>query len=107
MLIVLRRFRVTRPTLPPHGTGCQRYRLASPPAAMSLRPCTRLTSERPRQEQVMAADVKGQASYFPSIERTYGRPIEDWLELFRPRHAEKHMDTVAWLKVEDRQRVGE
>ena len=48
----------------------------------------------------MAADVKGPASYFPSIERTYGRPIDEWLELVRARAAEKHMETVAWLKAE-------
>ena len=29
----------------------------------------------------MAADVKGPASYFPSIERPNGRPIVEWLEL--------------------------
>jgi hypothetical protein len=48
----------------------------------------------------MAADVKGPASYFPSIERKYGRPIDEWLELVRARPAEKHMETVAWLKGE-------
>ena len=48
----------------------------------------------------MPEDVKGPASYFPSIERTYGRPIEEWLELVRARPAEKHMETVAWLKSE-------
>jgi hypothetical protein len=48
----------------------------------------------------MAADVKGPASYFPSIERKYGRPIDEWLELVRARPAEKHMETVAWLKDE-------
>jgi hypothetical protein len=44
--------------------------------------------------------VKGPASYFPSIERTYGRPIDEWLELVRARPAGKHMETVAWLKSE-------
>jgi hypothetical protein len=44
--------------------------------------------------------VKGPASYFPSIERTYGRPIDEWLDLVRARSADKHMDTVAWLKAE-------
>lgn len=46
----------------------------------------------------MASDVKGPASYFPSIERTYGKPIDEWLELVRGRPAEKHLETVAWLK---------
>jgi len=47
------------------------------------------------------AKVKGPASYFPSIEKTYGRPIDEWLDLVRARPAdEKHMETVAWLKDE-------
>jgi hypothetical protein len=44
--------------------------------------------------------VKGPASYFPSIEKTYGRPIQDWLDIAadglvagRP-----HMEVVAELK---------
>lgn len=44
--------------------------------------------------------AKGPASYFPSIERTYGRPIDEWLDLVRARADEKHMATVAWLKAE-------
>lgn len=46
------------------------------------------------------AAVKGPASYFPSIERTYGRPVDEWLELVRARPVEKHGETVAWLKAE-------
>jgi hypothetical protein len=45
--------------------------------------------------------VSGPASYFPSIERTYGRPIQDWLDLVDERlddHA--HMQVVSWLKTE-------
>ena len=45
--------------------------------------------------------VKGPAAYFPSIEKTYGRPIDEWLDLVRARpDDEKHMETVAWLKEE-------
>lgn len=44
--------------------------------------------------------VKGPASYFPSIERTYGRPIDEWLDLVRARPEESHMTTVAWLTSE-------
>lgn len=47
-----------------------------------------------------SAKPKGPASYFPSIEKTYGRPIDEWLDLVRSRSSEKHMDTVAWLKSE-------
>ena len=44
--------------------------------------------------------AKGPAAYFPSIERTYGRPIDEWLDLVRARPDETHMETVAWLKEE-------
>lgn len=44
--------------------------------------------------------VKGPASYFPSIEKKYGRPIADWKALIRSRPGERHMDLVNWLKTE-------
>lgn len=44
--------------------------------------------------------VKGPASYFPSIEVKYGRPIEHWLELVRDRLDRPHMEIVGWLKAE-------
>jgi hypothetical protein len=44
--------------------------------------------------------VTGPASYFPSIEKKYGQPIEHWLELARSRHGVKHMEIVSWLKTE-------
>ncbi|WP_328744433.1 DUF4287 domain-containing protein [Streptomyces sp. NBC_00285] len=31
----------------------------------------------------MAETVKGPASYFPSIEKKYGRPIPEWQDLIR------------------------
>lgn len=45
---------------------------------------------------------KGPASYFPSIEKTYGKPIQHWLDLAaeRLRTGERHMDVVAHLKAE-------
>jgi len=48
----------------------------------------------------MTEKVKGPASYFPSIEKKYGQPIDHWLSLVAARPGEKHMDTVAWLKTE-------
>ncbi len=48
----------------------------------------------------MTEKVTGPASYFPSIEKTYDRPIEEWLEMVRARSDEKHMETVNWLKTE-------
>jgi hypothetical protein len=49
-----------------------------------------------------AAKVKGPASYFPSIEAKYGRPIGDWLEMVRGQIAsgEKHMAVVNRLEAE-------
>jgi hypothetical protein len=44
--------------------------------------------------------VKGPASYFPSIEKKYGQPIEHWLNLVSERKSLKHMEIVAWLKSE-------
>lgn len=50
----------------------------------------------------MAADqtVKGPASYFPSIEKTYGKPISHWLKLLDTMKDKKHMERVAALKSE-------
>lgn len=44
--------------------------------------------------------IKGPASYFPSIEKKYGRPISDWQELVRKRYPAKHMELVSMLKGE-------
>lgn len=45
--------------------------------------------------------VKGPASYFPSIEKTYGRPIQEWLDLAADRlDSHRHMEVVNWLKTE-------
>jgi hypothetical protein len=44
--------------------------------------------------------IKGPASYFPSIEKTYGRPIGEWLQLVRERRPAKHIELVAMLKRE-------
>lgn len=44
---------------------------------------------------------KGPASYFPSIEKTYGKPMQDWLDLVVSElDTKKHMDVVTWLKNE-------
>ena len=44
--------------------------------------------------------IKGPASYFPSIERKYGRPIAEWQDLVRQSLPAKHMELVAMLKNE-------
>jgi hypothetical protein len=48
----------------------------------------------------MKTTANGPASYFPSIERTYGRPIEDWKTLIRASELTGHGDLVGWLKAE-------
>lgn len=48
----------------------------------------------------MTEKVKGPASYFPSIEKTYGRPISDWLDMIDRRSGDRHMEIVNWLKAE-------
>lgn len=42
--------------------------------------------------------IKGLASYFPSIEKKYGRPIAEWKALVRAALPAKHMEFVAFLK---------
>ncbi|MBM1817490.1 DUF4287 domain-containing protein [Pseudosulfitobacter pseudonitzschiae] len=48
----------------------------------------------------MSDTVKGPASYFPSIEAKYGRPIAEWKSMIRAQTGLKHMELVAWLKSE-------
>ena len=42
--------------------------------------------------------VTGPASYFPSIEKKYGKPIAEWKALVRAALPAKHMELVAMLK---------
>ncbi|AKC87004.1 DUF4287 domain-containing protein [Pseudoxanthomonas suwonensis] len=44
--------------------------------------------------------TKGPASYFPSIEKTYGKPVAHWFALLDAAGDMKHMDQVAFLKRE-------
>lgn len=46
------------------------------------------------------ATGKGPASYFPSIEKTYGKPVAHWLALLDGVQDRKHMEQVAFLKPE-------
>lgn len=48
----------------------------------------------------MTDAAKGPASYFPSIEKKYGRPISEWKELIRAAQPARHSELVAWLKAE-------
>jgi hypothetical protein len=44
--------------------------------------------------------IKGPASYFPAIEKKYGKKMSHWFALVAARKGEKHAETVAWLKKE-------
>jgi hypothetical protein len=43
---------------------------------------------------------KGPASYFPSVEKKYGQPINHWLTMVAALKDMKHMEMVTWLKSE-------
>jgi hypothetical protein len=44
--------------------------------------------------------IKGPASYFPSIEKKYGQPVEHWFKVLGSAGELKHMELVALLKSE-------
>ena len=46
--------------------------------------------------------VKGPASYFPSIEKSYGKPVAHWLKVLDRVQDKTHMEQVAFLKSEHR-----
>lgn len=48
----------------------------------------------------MSDKVYGPASYFPSIEKKYGQPMQHWFDLLAGKTELKHMEQVAWLKDE-------
>lgn len=41
--------------------------------------------------------AKGPASYFPSIEKTYGEPVAHWFQVLDSVRDRKHMEQVAFL----------
>ena len=54
------------------------------------------------QENVMSETpkVKGPASYFPSIEKTYGQPIAHWMGILTQAGELKHMELVSLLRTQ-------
>ncbi len=52
------------------------------------------------KKKASPAKVTGPASYFPSIEKKYGKPISEWKKQIRARYPAKHMEIVNWLKTE-------
>lgn len=45
-----------------------------------------------------ARKVTGPASYFPSIEKTYRKPVAHWFEILDSVKDTKHMEQIAFLK---------
>ena len=45
-----------------------------------------------------SSKTKGPASYFLSIEKTYGKPVAHWLGLLETVGGRAHMEQVAFLK---------
>ena len=56
------------------------------------------SEELPLAEQ--QPKVSGPASYFPSIEKKYGKSIAEWKTLIRGSGITKHMEIVSWLKTQ-------
>jgi hypothetical protein len=48
----------------------------------------------------MADKVQGPKSYFPSIEKKYGKPITFWMKELKNVKDLKHLEQVNWLKQE-------
>ena len=48
----------------------------------------------------MSEKVHGPSSYFPSIEKKYGKPISYWMTQLKKVKNLKHMEQVNWLKSE-------
>ena len=48
----------------------------------------------------MAEKVTGPKSYFPSIEKKYGQPIDYWMVQLDTVSDRKHMEQVDYLKTE-------
>ena len=46
----------------------------------------------------MAEKVTGPKSYFPSIEKKYGKPIDFWMKELTKVKGKGHMEQVAFLK---------
>ena len=51
-------------------------------------------------EQSLPWPKQGPASYFPSIEKKYGRSIREWQDIIVSCGLHKHMEIVTYLKSE-------
>ncbi|MBK6718092.1 MAG: DUF4287 domain-containing protein [Burkholderiales bacterium] len=67
-------------------------------AAARARPSRRQPSLEPRNVMTAESQVTGPASYFPSIEKKYGQPIDHWMSVLSQAGDLKHMELVSLLK---------
>jgi hypothetical protein len=58
------------------------------------------TSQQKDEDVTSQEKVKGPASYFPSIEKKYGKPIDHWMKILANAGPLKHMELVSHLKTE-------
>lgn len=49
---------------------------------------------------ILTIPERGPASYLPSIEKKYGKPISEWMEIIASSPLTKHAEQVNWLKAE-------
>ena len=61
---------------------------------------TRTHNPSPVRGMANTPKVTGPASYFPSIEKTYGRPIASWMDVLTKAGPRKHGELVTLLKSE-------
>lgn len=96
-----------RSTMRGTATAPERALMCDPPRLPRCRCCSCVLSSNCRRparcgvRHAMSSEpVKGPASYFPSIEKKYGRPIDEWQQLVRERLPAKQMELVAMLKAD-------
>lgn len=53
-----------------------------------------------RKNFAVTEKVQGPKSYFPSIEKKYGQPIDYWMRQLDAVADKKHLEQVNWLKSE-------
>jgi hypothetical protein len=70
--------------------------LARGPCACAA--ATPRASAEPEVPMPSPPKIQGPASYFPSIEKQYGQPIDHWLQILRAAGEHKHMELVQMLK---------
>jgi hypothetical protein len=69
-------------------------------STVTLLRCARQAPDLWRSMMEPTQKAKGPASYFPSIEKKYGHPVEHWFAILRGAGPLKHMELVSLLKSE-------